>query len=201
MIDNLVFVKSFSLPPVDRRETLRYAGVREEIPEITSLLDSCIVEVDGRLSAKVCYREYELSTLDAYLDLGFARTDSRALRKALDGCKKIILFCATVGVDMDRLIARYSIASPSRSVMLQAIGTERVETLCDEFCKQIKEEKISFGQSVTKRFSPGYSDLPLALQRDIFSALNPEARIGVVLNESLIMTPSKSVTAIIGIKM
>lgn len=201
MIDNLVCVKSFSLPPVDRRETLRYAGVREETAEITSLLDSCIAEVNGRLSAKVCYREYEISTLEGKLDLGFGRTDSGALRKALDGCEKIILFCATVGVDIDRLIARYSVASPSRSVMLQAIGTERVETLCDAFCEQIKEEKGDIGQSVTRRFSPGYSDLPLALQRDVFAALNPEAKIGVVLSESLIMTPSKSVTAIIGIRM
>lgn len=201
MIDNFVCVKSFSLPPVDRREVLRYAGVREETPEIAALLDSCIADINGRLSAMVCFREYEISSLEGDLDLGFAITSSTALIKTLEACEKIVLFCATIGVDMDRLIARYSVTSPSHSVMLQALGTERVEALCDAFCEQIKEEKAAIGQSVTRRFSPGYSDLPLSLQRNVFSALNPERKIGVALNDSLIMTPSKSVTAIIGIKM
>ena len=49
------------------------------------------------------------------------------------------------------------------------------------------------------RFSPGYGDLPLALQADVFWALDCTSKIGVSLSESLIMSPQKSVTAIIGI--
>ena len=48
-------------------------------------------------------------------------------------------------------------------------------------------------------FSPGYGDLPLDLQREIFAALDCPKRIGVSLNESLLMSPSKSVSAIIGL--
>lgn len=200
MIDKFVFTKSFSLPPVDRRETLRYAGVREETPEISSLLDSCITEAEGKLSCKVCYQHFEIKRLDGEIDLGFTKTSSVSLTKTLDGCERIVVFCATVGAGMDRLIARYSIASPSRSVILQALGTERVEALCDTFCDELEREQADRGFSITKRFSPGYSDLPLDLQREIFATLSPQTKIGVSLNDSLLMTPSKSVTAIIGIK-
>ena len=50
------------------------------------------------------------------------------------------------------------------------------------------------------RFSPGYGDVPLDAQRDIFSALDISKNLSVYLNDSLLMSPSKSVTAFVGIK-
>ena len=38
------------------------------------------------------------------------------------------------------------------------------------------------------------------MQKDVFAALECETMIGVTLTESLLMTPSTSVTAIIGMK-
>ena len=49
------------------------------------------------------------------------------------------------------------------------------------------------------RFSPGYGDLPLDVQRPLFAALDVPRKIGVSLTDSLLMAPSKSVSAIIGI--
>ena len=81
---------------------------------------------------------------------------------------------------------------------LQALGSERVEALCDEFEKDIKKELGGEGVFFRPRFSPGYGDLPLEFQKDIFRLLECPRRIGISLGESLLMTPSKSVTAIIG---
>ena len=55
------------------------------------------------------------------------------------------------------------------------------------------------GKFLKPRFSPGYGDLPLEMQRDIFRVLDCSRKIGLTLNESLLMSPSKSVTAIVGI--
>ena len=85
------------------------------------------------------------------------------------------------------------------SVCLQAIGAERIEALCNAFSLEMKNEYAKSGRSLRPRFSAGYGDLPLELQREIFNALGCERRIGLTLNDSLIMSPSKSVTAIIGI--
>lgn len=185
--------------PFDEKEILRYAGARECEKELLSKLNEAIREVGGRLLYKVCYTEFEVKEGDRSIDLGFTVTESKNLRKNLEGCKKIILFAATVGAEMDRLIRKYSKLSPLKALLFEAIGSERVETVCDVFNSEIKKEYEAKGYLTKPRFSPGYGDLPLELQKDVFSALMPQGRIGVTLNESLLMSPSKSVTAIIGL--
>jgi len=189
-----VWLWQTELPPVNEREALRYAGVKESTPEINALLQECIQLCQNCLTPRVCYRFYPI-TRENGLDLGFAKTDSSALKRNLAGCNEIVLFAATIGLEMDRLIARYARLSPARSVMLQGIGAERIEALCDAF----EEELIRQGHELSSRFSPGYGDLVLDLQRNIFAALDCPKHIGVSLNESLLMSPSKSVSAIIGL--
>lgn len=184
-----------TLPPINAHEALRYAGVKENTAEMNALLQECVLLCEGSLTPRVCYAFYPITRQAGCLDLGFAKTDSRALKRNLAGCEEIVLFAATIGLEMDRLIARYARLSPARSVMLQAIGTERIEALCDAF----EGELIRQGHEISPRFSPGYGDLPLALQHDIFAALDCPKHIGVSLNDSLLMSPSKSVSAIIGL--
>lgn len=184
------------MPRIDKKEVLRYAGVKQTDEEILSLLECMEKETKGILSYKVVYSRYPIKIDGDSLDLGFAKTNSHSLAICLKECEEIIVFCATVGVELDRLIKRYSLTSPASAVMLQALGSERVEALCDRFCADIAEE---IGMELRPRFSPGYGDLSLEIQRDIFAAVDP-MKIGVSLGENLFMTPSKSVTAIIGIK-
>lgn len=82
-------------------------------------------------------------------------------------------------------------------MIFQAIGAERIEALCDIFCADISKEK---GVLLKPRFSPGYGDLSIEVQQDVFSVLNCGKKIGLYLNESMLMSPSKSVTAFAGIK-
>ena len=72
------------------------------------------------------------------------------------------------------------------------------EAWCDEVNERIKQEAADKGLYTRPRFSPGYGDFPLDNQRDIFQALQVEKRVGIALTESLLMIPSKSVTAVIG---
>ena len=185
------------LPPTDRREILRYAGVREETAQILQLLDSCLAEAAPVLTGKVCWSVFPLTFQEDGLDLTFARTGSGSLRRVLQGCDRVLVFAATLGLGLDRLIARYSRLSPARALMLQAIGTERIEALCDAFCRTMAETLPD--SPLTARFSPGYGDLSLTLQEDIFRVLDCPRKIGLTLNESLLMSPSKSVTAIVGL--
>jgi cobalamin-dependent methionine synthase I len=178
----MICTKTYSAPPLDRREILRYAGVRGEAPEIEAILEECIREAEDKLVYKVCYGEFSVSFFDS--------VDSKDLKKHLESCDKVIIFAATVGIGIDRLIARYSSISPTKSLLFQAIGAERIEALCDEFNSEF----------CGSRFSPGYGDLPLEFQKEIFKVLDCPKRIGLTLNESMLMSPSKSVTAIIGAK-
>lgn len=188
---------SFSLPPVNRREVLRYAGAKAETQDLRQLLEDALAEAEPVLSGAVCWQEFPLTFGDGLADLGFSRISSESLRRNLTGCDRVILFGATVGLGIDRLIARYSRISPSSALMLQAIGAERVEALCDTFCDHIRQLYPDLHQR--PRFSPGYGDFPLQTQADIFRVLDCSRKIGLTLNQSFLMSPSKSVTAIIGL--
>lgn len=194
-----VYTHAFSLPPLRREEALRYAGVKTPTPELSVLLEDAWKEAEPLLSGKVCWQEFPMMTDGDRIDLGFIKLRSDSLESHFSGCERVMVFAATLGLPLDRLIARYSPLSPARALMLQAIGTERVEALCNVFCEEIRKEAESSGLCTTSRFSPGYGDLPLSLQQDIFRVLDCPRRIGLSLNESLLMSPSKSVTAMIGI--
>jgi len=190
-----VFTKSFNPPPFDKNEILRYTGAKEYLPEIEKLIDECIEEVKSKLIYNVCYGHFPLSLCDDAVDLSFMQIRSEKLIKNLSGCDSFVLFASTVGIEIDRLIARYGKISPVKALIFQAIGAERIESLCDAFCRFVEAE---YG-NIRPRFSPGYGDLSLEVQRDFFRVLEPNKKIRLVLNESMLMTPSKSVTAIIGI--
>ena len=145
------------------------------------------------------FDELDVSVFGDHVDLGLTSVESKALAKNLKNCRRAVIFGATVGMEIDRRIARYSAVSPVKALVFQAIGAERIEALCDVFCQSIKND-LSDGEKLCPRFSPGYGDLSIEFQREIFSLLGCERRIGLTLNESLVMSPSKSVTAIVGIK-
>lgn len=196
---NTVFVSSYEEPEFNRKEILRYAQCREASEDVAGLMEECISEVRGKLSYKVCWCETCISLGEDYADFGFMRLESENLRKNLDGCSKAVLFGATVGVYMDRLISKYGRVSPAKAVMMQAVGAERIEAICDAFNADIKDRCEKNGYFTKPRFSPGYGDLSLEAQKDIFKVLDCPRKIGLSLSDSLLMTPSKSVTAIIGI--
>lgn len=184
---------------MDMGEVLRYAGVRKLTPDMEEILAQCLDETEGKLTYRVCWGEFSLSDDGNFLDIGFAKLKSNDLAENLKGCSSIVVFAATVGIEIDRLIARYGAAAPTKALFFQAIGAERIESLCNLFYKEIEDEKKKLGKGVKPRFSAGYGDLSIYVQNDIFRALNPQKRIGVALCESMLMSPSKSVTAIVGI--
>lgn len=199
MMENIIYTKSYDTPSVDRREIFRYMGVITPTDELEAMLDECLSEVLHKLTYNVVYREFPVYIDGPLVDLGFAHASSSDLAKCLVGCNKILLFAATIGIELDRMLMRYRSVSPTRALMFQAIGTERIEALCDAFSRDITVRMTECGAVVKPRFSPGYGDLDIGLQRDIFAVLSC-TRIGLTLNDSMLMSPTKSVTAIIGIR-
>ena len=191
----MIYTLTIPPAPVDEREIMRYMGCIDDDTAVAELIRSCTREAEPFIAGKVCYGEFDVTVTDNTVDLGFAAVKSAALSKHLGTCRRAVIFAATVGIGIDRLISKYGTVSPARSLCMQCFGAERIESLCDIF-----EEKITQGRVAKKRFSAGYGDLPLDFQRDIFAALDCPRKIGVTLNESLLMSPTKSVTAIIGIK-
>lgn len=194
-----VYSLSFKEPSINKKEIMRYMSSQGGGDEILGLVDECLTEVREMLQYKVCYAILTAETDSNIISLSCGQITSRNLAKNLSGCDKAIIFAATIGIGIDRLISKYSRLSPAKALCLQAIGAERVEALCNDFCEKMKSEFQGKGESLRPRFSPGYGDLPLETQKMIFSLLDCPKRIGVTLGDTLLMSPSKSVTAFIGI--
>ena len=192
----VVLNKSFKEPPICKREILRYMGCNECDNATEEIVQSCIDEIKDKLVYKVCYCQLPLNIKGDVCDFEVLKLSSQKLAENLESCKNVILFAATVGIEIDRLIAKYGRISPTKALVFQAIGAERIEALCDAFCKEISNE---YGKNLTPRFSPGYGDLAIETQREIFSVLECKRNIGLTLNDSLLMSPSKSVTAFVGL--
>lgn len=195
----MIIVKKYQEPQVNIKEILRYMGCKESSDDILALINECLDEARGKLTYRVCYDIFDISVSSESVDFGFVALGSEGLAKNLAGCHKALVFAATIGIEMDRLISKYSRLSPSKALCFQAIGAERIESLCNSFNYEIADEFLSKGLHSRPRFSPGYGDLSLELQRNIFAVLDCPRKIGLSLNESLLMSPSKSVTAIIGL--
>lgn len=183
------------LPPADPETVLRYLGDRTPTEEVRALLAECAEECKTMFEAKAVFSETPVCIRETRVDFGFSAVESASLARHLAGCDRAVVFAATVGLGIDRLIRRYSALSPARALCLQALGTERIEALCDRLESDVRER---YG-AIRPRFSPGYGDLPLSLQTELFRVLDCPRRIGLSLNRSLLMSPTKSVTAIIGI--
>lgn len=192
-----VLLKTYTqLPGFDRREILRYAGYRGEADEGTAaLLDECLMESANAFDCRVAYLELPIETFYAEF------TGAEGLRATrLQNAERVVVFAATVGLGIDRLTARYASVSTAKALLFQAIGAERVEALCDCFCEELLGAYRKKGFTLLPRFSPGYGAFPLTAQRDMFRLLDCSRKIGVSLQESLLMTPTKSVTAVVAIQ-
>lgn len=182
--------KIYGAPPVNEREIMRYAGAHSPTQSDLQLLSSVLAELEGHLTFRTARAVVECEELTAMLG-----ERSRTLERYLEPCRAVVLMAATVGLELDRLILKHSRLSPSRALMLQAVGAERVESLCDALEADIR---IEHGRCAP-RISCGYGDIPLTLQRALVRELELGRRLGISLSEGMLMTPSKSVTAIVGI--
>lgn len=199
-------VREFSEPPVNKQEVFRYAGVPvSAIKQKTDILDdNAIADLIKLSNGQLSYRVSYILTPIARDEEGFPilpiKQHSADLKKNLEGCRGAVIFACTIGAGIDRLIRKYERTEPSRGLMFQGFGAERVESLADTFNWMVDEEAKEAGLSTNPRFSPGFGDLPITVQPELLKLVDAERRLGITLNASFLMAPSKSVTAIIGIK-
>ncbi|MBP3731221.1 MAG: hypothetical protein J6I40_07120, partial [Mailhella sp.] len=182
---------------IDRTEALRYMGYGKKRTgnEEKVLMESCEKELYAVLQPRCAWLVLPLSFPAPYtVDMGFGPVESVTLRRHLEGCHSAVLFAATVGIGVDMLVARYHRLQPSRAAVIDALGSSAIECWCDDM-----EEKLLGGTEHCSRFSPGYGDFSLECQEQFSRLLDMPRTAGIYLNRSLLMTPAKSVTAVIGI--
>ena len=199
MIENMTLTATVFVPAPNVSEIVRYSRSGVGDVQTEALIERCLSALPSRDKATVVYRILPVTVGEDGVDTPFGKISSVALAKVLKGCTRVVLFALTAGIEYDIFINRNEKLSPAAALIGSAIGSERAESIADAFCRYMSQSLAEEGLSLTRRFSPGYSDLSLELQTEIFKILKPERSIGVYLNKSLLMSPSKSVTALMGV--
>ena len=187
---------------ISEKEVLRYLGFRQHTPDENTLRFICAVEsaLQTEIRPKSIYGEFPLAFLsNREVQIGDKVFESEKLRRHLNGCERILVFAATLGAGADSLLRRYSATDRAKAAVAQAVLAAATESYCDEVCAEIAAKENKNGWYLRPRFSPGYGDMALTAQRDLFALLEITKRTGIVLTESCLMLPTKSVTAFIGL--
>lgn len=161
-------------------------------PELYRVYETLMHTIEPRMATARIEVEYGEG---GALDLGFCKTVSTALTKCLDGAEEALILLVTLGAEVDRLITRLSHTSRAEAFIFDAVASALAEAAVDA-----AEESACCGLVTTHRFSPGYADLSIDCQGALLDFLGAPAHMGVFLTESKLMTPLKTVSAIIGIK-
>ena len=160
-----------------------------------TFVDECKELVLSVLNPRYCYVKVPVKlSLPNKVDLEFAVPRSENLCKNLKDCESAFITAVTLGIGVDRLISKLAITSPAKSFIADGIASAFAEAAADKLSDILGE-----GETLKPRFSPGYGDLSLSYQRLVLEFLSAEKTVGITLSESLLMTPSKSITAIQGI--
>lgn len=157
------------------------------------LVEECSKLVLETAEPRLVYREFNMEEVEALMP-------GNDLPEHLAGCEKCVFMALTLGISVDRLIRRAEISDMAKAVALDACASSLVEDLCDGFSGQLAEQYGADGFSVTGRFSPGYGDLPLNFQKVFEHLLDMHRQIGLSHSREYLLTPRKSVTAVIGIR-
>ena len=160
---------------------LGFKGVQPS-PETDGLILSCYTELEQTAHFNYLYKAYttppDFLQKPPYTDF-------------LAGTTGVILCATTLGAETDRRIHKLTRTDLTKAIVLDACASAYLEARADEYEKTV-------GDDLTYRFCPGYGDSSTDDLKHIFALIRPE-KIGITLNESNFMLPSKSMAGIIGI--
>ncbi|MBQ8546573.1 MAG: Vitamin B12 dependent methionine synthase activation subunit [Clostridia bacterium] len=191
----LINVSDASVFNVNISEIKRYLKIHKHDTQSNSLIEECINEIYQVAIPKAVYSKDCISVENEEVKFAFDTVLSKNLSKNLCECKCAYVFCATLGIEVDRIIQKYAKIEPSKAIVLDSVASALIEEFCDYVNGILVKDKCT-----CPRFSAGYGDYSIIHQKKLLESLDATRKLGVVLSDSFMMTPSKTVTAVIGIK-
>ncbi|MCR4703969.1 MAG: Vitamin B12 dependent methionine synthase activation subunit [Saccharofermentans sp.] len=191
------------IPVKEVQRYMGYRGLTEISPDVQAKITKAINMVSAQSHPRIVTKEYPVrvrgNDITICNDTEEIVLTSKSLARNLKGCCGAILLAATIGPACDMLVRRASVTSSADASIYQASGAAAIEAFLDDQNAKLEKEYEAQGLFLRPRFSPGYGDLKLDHQKDWFRLLDISKHIGVELTDSLLMVPTKSVTALIGI--
>lgn len=184
---------------IDRAETLRYLGFRGQ--ELSDTDERNLARAEeiclSAISPKSVVKKFGFDCKTMSIDGANVVFRGNAIKRHLGGCGAVYIVAATLGLNFDKTVARLMRDEPAVGVMTDAAAVAAIESYLDDLTDEIAEKEEG---KITRRFSCGYADFPLEQQADFVRLLDMNKRLGVYLGADFLMTPQKTVTAVIGVR-
>lgn len=200
-------LKSYQIDALDRKEVLRYLGYhgQEVTPELDARLDAAIASCLAIGRARASIAVYDVAGREELPDgtpqVTLADTAltlvGTSMQRHMAGARKVGVLAVTIGMGVERELKRLSLTDHLGQVLFDAAATTMVERAADAAEATLVGMAAREGLYTNFRFSPGYGDMPMQTQHVLLDALDAR-RLGITLSPTLLMTPTKSVTAVVG---
>ena len=184
---------------LDRAEALRYLAIARPDEGSLEAIEPVAAALEEALTPRFTFAVFPVR----HTPEGEALEGSELVlpgemaKTMLRECSHAVLLLCTLGAGFEARLRAASARDIAQAAMLDACGSAYVEAGCDAAEQAVAARFPE--KHLTDRFSPGYGDLPLALQPALCAALNAQRRLGVTVTESMLMVPMKTVSAVIGL--
>jgi hypothetical protein len=180
-----------------KTEIVRYMGHKGEVTlQIESLISSCLEKFQNVCEPRSVIMPFPCAVTESGVKTDSLTIESRFLASHIKGCSQIFLLAATLGAEVDRLLNQRMKVNSAQALCLQACAAAKIEEYCGEIEKEISTNNNKC--CLLPRFSPGYGDFKIEHQTDILRMLDAHKKIGLGETKTHMLTPLKSVTAVIG---
>lgn len=186
---------------IDPAEVLRFQGYKagRDVPsaDVRALFEEALAQ-GRRLMAPRAVARWMRATGDADgLDVEGERLAIPGIGARWGAVEHVAAAVCTVGEALERRVAAlWEARELPLASMLDSVGSGAVESLA-EYVNDLLCQQGLPALRVTNRISPGYGEWDVVEQRCLFR-LCPGNAIGVVLNETCVMTPGKSISLLVG---
>ncbi|MCK5134188.1 MAG: methionine synthase [Bacteroidales bacterium] len=166
------------------------------------LIKKYIAECEKIMSPRGGFATFEAKVVESKDEIEIEGTrfhTGKILRIMLQRAEEYAFFVVTAGPGPETL-ARELIDDGQylEGYIVDLIGSGIVESVANQVHQHIRDLAESRGMNVTNRYSPGYCSWNVSEQQKLFRLL-PEGYCGIVLSDSSLMSPIKSLSGIIGI--
>ncbi len=206
LYDRLVRIDRIENFEINRKAVWGLLGYRFRSTVINSrikkLVDECFEEADKIIEPRGTYIIRKIRQKNEQIRL--YNTDlilpGESMRKLLKDSFAVVLMAVTIGPGIDAKIKEETEKGRvERALIFDVIGSEAVEAVANALNHLLDTQARHTRAFLTMRFSPGYGDLPLEFQKEIYRELRLD-EMGIQINEKNLLFPQKTITAVIGVE-
>lgn len=194
------------IPALDKNGVYRYLGYDPRshtiTPDIARMAEECIKEAQAAARPKAVFSPLlPLRRTGQGIAVGESGLclPGKDIFLHLEHCTQAVLLAVTAGAPLDALIRRQEALNMAKAVVLDAAASVAAETAAEKAEEELRLRLREKGRYLTGRYSPGYGDLPVGVQGELLRLLDAPRKIGLSVTASGIMTPRKSITAVLGV--